>query len=82
MKLQQYALMYLKYGSCLNIVFTSYRNQSEIGHNFIFCLLSGQPDVVFSEDEEYKRVSFDKFATLKPVFQKENGKPSYFILVI
>ncbi|XP_027044050.1 acetyl-CoA acetyltransferase, mitochondrial-like [Pocillopora damicornis] len=33
----------------------------------------GQPDVVFSEDEEYKRVSFDKFATLKPVFQKENG---------
>lgn len=38
--------------------------------------------MVFSEDEEYKRVSFDKFATLKPVFQKENGNPSYFILVI
>ena len=38
--------------------------------------------MVFSEDEEYKRVSFDKFTTLKPVFQKENGKPSYFILVI
>ena len=30
MKLQQYASMYLKYGSCLNIVFTSYRNQSEV----------------------------------------------------
>ena len=29
--------------------------------------------MVFSEDEEYKRVSFDKFAALKPVFQKENG---------
>ena len=49
---------------------------------FYILFLSGQPDVVFSEDEEYKRVSFDKFATLKPVFQKENGKPSYFILVI
>lgn len=35
--------------------------------------LSGQPDVIFSEDEEYKKVSFDKFAKLKPVFQKENG---------
>ncbi|KAM7440195.1 Acetyl-CoA acetyltransferase [Porites harrisoni] len=33
----------------------------------------GQPDVIFSEDEEYKKVSFDKFAKLKPVFQKENG---------
>ena len=35
--------------------------------------LEGQPDVIFSEDEEYKKVSFDKFAKLKPVFQKENG---------
>ena len=29
--------------------------------------------MIFSEDEEYKKVSFDKFAKLKPVFQKENG---------
>ena len=33
----------------------------------------GKPDVVVSEDEEYKRVSFEKFSSLKPVFQKENG---------
>ena len=29
--------------------------------------------MIVSEDEEYKKVSFDKFAKLKPVFQKENG---------
>lgn len=29
----------------------------------------GKPDVVFSEDEEYKRVNFEKFSTLKTVFQ-------------
>lgn len=32
----------------------------------------GDPKVV-SEDEEYKRVNFDKFPELKPVFQKEGG---------
>ena len=26
-----------------------------------------------SEDEEYKKVNFDKISTLKTVFQKENG---------
>uniref|UniRef100_A0A1L8EDZ1 Putative acetyl-coa acetyltransferase mitochondrial n=2 Tax=Haematobia irritans TaxID=7368 RepID=A0A1L8EDZ1_HAEIR len=30
-------------------------------------------DVVISEDEEYKRVNFDKFGKLATVFQKENG---------
>lgn len=30
--------------------------------------------MVVSEDEEYKRVNFEKFKTLKPVFQKEGGK--------
>jgi acetyl-CoA C-acetyltransferase len=30
-------------------------------------------DVVISEDEEFKNVSFDKIPTLKPAFQKENG---------
>lgn len=33
----------------------------------------GKPDVVVVEDEEYKRVSFDKFKKLSTVFQKENG---------
>nr|CAI5868988.1 unnamed protein product [Callosobruchus analis] len=33
----------------------------------------GQPDKVFSEDEEYKRVNFDKFKQLATVFQKESG---------
>jgi acetyl-CoA C-acetyltransferase len=33
----------------------------------------GKPDVVFSEDEEYTRVNFDKFGKLATVFQKENG---------
>ena len=37
-------------------------------------IFQGKPDVVVSEDEEYKKVSFEKFASLKPVFQKENGK--------
>jgi len=33
----------------------------------------GKPEVVISEDEEYKRVNFDKFGQLNTVFQKENG---------
>ncbi|XP_015433044.1 PREDICTED: acetyl-CoA acetyltransferase, mitochondrial isoform X2 [Dufourea novaeangliae] len=33
----------------------------------------GKPDVVFNEDEEYKRVDFAKFAKLNTVFQKEHG---------
>ncbi|CAD6244298.1 GSCOCG00013330001-RA-CDS [Cotesia congregata] len=33
----------------------------------------GMPDLVVSEDEEFKRVNFDKFRELKAVFQKENG---------
>lgn len=33
----------------------------------------GQPDLVFSADEEYKRVNFDKFTKLATVFQRENG---------
>lgn len=33
----------------------------------------GQPDKIFAEDEEYKRVNFEKFANLATVFQKENG---------
>ena len=30
--------------------------------------------MVVSEDEEFRRVSYDKFATLKPAFQKDNGE--------
>lgn len=33
----------------------------------------GKADIIISEDEEYKRVNFDKFKTLKTVFQKDNG---------
>ncbi|XP_046403436.1 acetyl-CoA acetyltransferase, mitochondrial [Ischnura elegans] len=33
----------------------------------------GKPDVVVNEDEEYKRVDFNKFGKLSTVFQKEGG---------
>lgn len=33
----------------------------------------GKPDIIVSEDEEYKRVNFDKFGQLATVFQKEGG---------
>lgn len=33
----------------------------------------GKPDLVITEDEEYKRVNFDKFGKLGTVFQRENG---------
>ncbi|XP_052862843.1 acetyl-CoA acetyltransferase, mitochondrial isoform X1 [Anopheles cruzii] len=33
----------------------------------------GKPDTVVAEDEEYKRVNFDKFGQLATVFQRENG---------
>jgi len=29
----------------------------------------GKPDVIFSEDEEYKKVNFEKFSKLNTVFQ-------------
>lgn len=32
-----------------------------------------KPEIVVSEDEEYKRVNFDKFGQLSTVFQRENG---------
>uniref|UniRef100_A0A673Z8K0 acetyl-CoA C-acetyltransferase n=1 Tax=Salmo trutta TaxID=8032 RepID=A0A673Z8K0_SALTR len=34
----------------------------------------GKPDVVVSEDEEWRRVDFSKVPKLRAVFQKENGK--------
>jgi hypothetical protein len=42
---------------------------------------AGKPDIVVAEDEEYKRVNFDKFRKLSTVFQVSiscrdmNGKP-------
>ncbi|KAG7201968.1 hypothetical protein KM043_004668 [Ampulex compressa] len=33
----------------------------------------GMPDKIFNEDEEYKKVNFDKFSKLKTVFQETNG---------
>jgi len=33
----------------------------------------GKPPLVISEDEEYKKVNFDKFTKLATVFQRENG---------
>lgn len=35
--------------------------------------LKRKPEVTITEDEEYKRVNFDKFGQLATVFQKENG---------
>lgn len=32
-----------------------------------------KPEIVVAEDEEYKKVNFDKFTKLSTVFQKENG---------
>lgn len=31
------------------------------------------PDIEFTEDEEFKKVNFDKLSSLRPVFAKENG---------
>lgn len=33
----------------------------------------GKPDLVITEDEEYKRINFDKFGSLATVFQREGG---------
>ncbi|CAH0683042.1 unnamed protein product [Spodoptera exigua] len=33
----------------------------------------GAPPVMFAEDEEYKKINFEKFTKLSTVFQKENG---------
>jgi len=36
-----------------------------------FCQLHSGGEVSVNEDEEYKRVNFDKIKTLKPAFQKD-----------
>jgi len=34
----------------------------------------GKPDVIFSEDEEYKKVNFEKFSKLSTVFQVTDSR--------
>lgn len=43
-------------------------------HDWSWCGSLGKPDVVVSEDEEWRRVDFSKVPKLKTVFQRENGK--------
>ena len=45
----------------------------------IFLFLEGKPDIIIEEDEEFKKVNFDKFNQLKPVFQREGGSLSDYI---
>lgn len=61
---------------------SSYKRSAEAWKNKIFDAeitpvsipqKKGKADVVVSEDEEYKRVNFDKFGQLGTVFQRENG---------
>ena len=33
----------------------------------------GKPDLVIDEDEEFKKVNFDKFPSLRPVFKKDGS---------
>ena len=33
----------------------------------------GKPDLIISEDEEFKKVNFDKFSSLRPVFKKDGS---------
>lgn len=42
-------------------------------HIWCCCDFVGKPDLVVSEDEEWRRVDFSKVPKLKAVFQKENG---------
>ncbi|RZF39932.1 hypothetical protein LSTR_LSTR002335 [Laodelphax striatellus] len=41
--------------------------------NVPFYMRRGKPDLLFQEDEEFKRVNFDKFRKLPTVFQKDSG---------
>jgi hypothetical protein len=43
---------------------------------------AGKPDVVITEDEEYKRVNFDKFKKLSTVFQVCTSLPFSTVRII
>jgi hypothetical protein len=45
--------------------------------NISLHFFQGKPDLVIEEDEEFKKVNFDKFSQLKPVFQRDGGKQSF-----
>ena len=40
--------------------------------SFLFSIL-GKPDLIINEDEEFKKVNFDKFSSLRPVFKKDGS---------
>lgn len=42
----------------------------------------GKPDLVVSEDEEWRRVDFSKVPKLKTVFQKEKGSDIVIVTVL
>ncbi|RWS09782.1 Acetyl-CoA acetyltransferase-like protein, partial [Dinothrombium tinctorium] len=65
-----------------NYAIRSYKNSRRAAEEGVFKLeitpvtlkgKKGKPDVVVSEDEEYKNFKEEKFATLRTVFQKESG---------
>ena len=39
----------------------------------VSCSSTGKPDLVISEDEEYKKANFDKFPSLRAVFKKDGS---------
>ena len=39
----------------------------------LFYSILGKPDLIISEDEEFKKVNFDKFSSLRPVFKKDGS---------
>ena len=45
------------------------------------CELCSGKEVTVNEDEEYKRVNFDKIKTLKPAFQKDGNKFVGFVIL-
>lgn len=65
-----------------NYGISSYKRSAEAWKNKVFDaeitpvklpVKKGKPEVVISEDEEYKKVNFDKFGSLSTVFQREGG---------
>lgn len=56
--------------SLKNIIKIRENDQILINVGFIF---TGKPDLVISEDEEYKKVNFDKFPSLRAVFKKDGS---------
>ncbi|KAK4336752.1 hypothetical protein RND71_043767 [Anisodus tanguticus] len=53
----------------LNDGLTDAFDPMHMGH----CGKKGKPDIIMTEDEEIKRVNFDKFPSLPTVFDKANG---------